>query len=262
VDFLFFVRELATRAEPQWESVRESLRRLLERVVSRRLALCNITTSGTDRSAVEERVAAFMGRLPDRSHPRAAWKPDWRRYDEGLTAPAQVNFAGKGGNLYELGYRLHGSVFAVLKYLRTTWIWERVRVQGGAYGGFVQFDPISGFLGYLSYRDPNLLKTLETYDATADFLQKNEIDPDELRKSVIGAVGEMDPCLLPDAQGFTSLQRLRDELLETRPEHFRSFATELRKIADKGYVVALGSPARVREANTALGERLRVTALL
>lgn len=40
----------------------------------------------------------------------------------------------------------------------------RVRVVGGAYGGFCDFDTHSGMFTYSSYRDPNLLKTVDVYD--------------------------------------------------------------------------------------------------
>jgi len=39
-------------------------------------------------------------------------------------------------------------------------------VSGGAYGGFCNFDSHSGMFTYLSYRDPNLLGTLDNYDGT------------------------------------------------------------------------------------------------
>ena len=35
---------------------------------------------------------------------------------------------------------------------------------GGAYGGFCDFDNHSGMFTYSSYRDPNLLKTVDVYD--------------------------------------------------------------------------------------------------
>ena len=77
----------------------------------------------------------------------------------------QVNYVGKGANLYEdAGYQLSGASYVVNKHLGTTWIWDRVRVSGGAYGGFTDFDTHSGMFTYLSYRDPNLLKTVENYD--------------------------------------------------------------------------------------------------
>ena len=77
----------------------------------------------------------------------------------------QVNYVGKAANLYEDGnYQLHGSSYVINKYLGTTWLWDRIRVSGGAYGGFSDFDSHSGMFTYLSYRDPNLLKTVDNYD--------------------------------------------------------------------------------------------------
>jgi presequence protease len=274
VDYLLAVRELAGRVQSDWPAVLAALERIHSAVVTRRGALCNVTVTRSERAAVMARLEELPARLPDHARAAGGWSPDWRRYDEGLTAPSQVNYAGKGGSLFDCGYRLRGSLFAVLNYVRATWIHEQVRVQGGAYGGMVQFDPVSGFLGYLSYRDPNLLSTLKAYDGTPAFLKEARIDSDELRRNIIGAIGDLDPCLLPDAQGYTSLrryvagvtdaerQRLRDELLGTTEADFRDLAEPLRVLAERGTVVALGSPERIAEANTALGNRLHVTALL
>ena len=58
---------------------------------------------------------------------------------------AQVNYVGKAANLYEdAGYKLSGASYVVNKFLGTTWLWDRVRVVGGAYGGFSDFDSHSG----------------------------------------------------------------------------------------------------------------------
>ena len=52
---------------------------------------------------------------------------------------------GKAANLYEdAGYKLSGASYVVNKFLGTTWLWDRVRVVGGAYGGFSDFDSHSG----------------------------------------------------------------------------------------------------------------------
>ena len=89
-----------------------------------------------------------------------------------------MNYVGKAANLYEdAGYQLHGSSYVINKYLGTTWLWDRVRVSGGAYGGFSDFDSHSGMFTYLSYRDPNLLKTVDNYDGELlrDILGKDAV---------------------------------------------------------------------------------------
>lgn len=56
---------------------------------------------------------------------------------------------------------------------------------------------------FLSYRDPNLLKTLDVYDGTGDFLRELQIDDDTLTKAIIGTIGDVDAYQLPDAKGYS-----------------------------------------------------------
>lgn len=62
---------------------------------------------------------------------------------------------------------------------------------------------IVGVFSFLSYRDPNLLKTLDVYDGTANFLRELEMDDDTLTKAIIGTIGDVDSYQLPDAKGYT-----------------------------------------------------------
>ena len=150
----------------------------------------------------------------------------------------------------------------ITNFLRTTWLWEKVRVQGGAYGGLCLFRKQSGVLTFLSYRDPNLLGTLKNYDGTAGFLRNIDLSADELTKNIIGAIGSIDVYQLPDAKGFTSLQRYligesdeerqayREEVLSTTTAHFRDLSDILEKLNQSGSVVVLGSAEAINEAKT------------
>src|SRR5690606_40299803 len=59
-------------------------------------------------------------------------------------------------NVAELGYEEHGSYIAIFKHMNLDYMWEKVRVQGGAYGGRAEYNPREGVVGFLSWRDPNL----------------------------------------------------------------------------------------------------------
>jgi hypothetical protein len=159
-------------------------------------------------------------------------------------------------------------------YLQTSWLWERVRVQGGAYGGFSVFNQRSGVFTYISYRDPNLLATLDVYDRSADFLRSLELSRDELTKGIIGAIGDMDAYQLPDAKGFTSMtrylagetdeerQRWREQVLGTTPQDFHAFAQVLERLNQEGRVVVLGSQQALDAANAERGDWLQVRRVL
>ena len=192
---------------------------------------------------------------------------------EGLTFPGQVNYVAKGANLYTLGYTHTGATAVALRHLNTTYLWDKVRVQGGAYGGGSSFDPFSGGFMFTSYRDPNLLATLAAYDEAAGFLAAG-VGEQDLVRSIIGAIGTIDTYRLPDAKGFVSMlweltgntdanrQQRRDEVLGASAADFRRLGEVLSAVARTGKVAVLGSEAAITEANAEHGKFLEVTKVL
>jgi presequence protease len=199
--------------------------------------------------------------LPSSPVAQSSWQIGEGANFEALIIPASVNYVGKGANLYRVGLKPTGAAHVVTKYLRTTWLWDKVRVQGGAYGGLCSLDHRSGNFTFLSYRDPNLLETIDIYDQTPDFLKRTELNESELTRSIIGAIGDIDAYQLPDAKGYTSMQRYlageaddirqrrRDEILGARIADFRAFADALSELIDHGQVVVLGSEQAIRAVN-------------
>jgi Zn-dependent M16 (insulinase) family peptidase len=132
-------------------------------------------------------------------------------------------------------------------------------VMGGAYGGFCTFSPYSGFFSYLSYRDPNLSKTLDVYDAAGDAVvaaaEQIRNDSEILSQAIIGTIGDMDGALSPDQKGFTSLQRwlvnesaeyrqkFRNEILDTNADDFKAFGDRLKGLMEPSVAVVSSQAA-------------------
>lgn len=274
VDYLFFLRQLAARIDADWSGVVQDLEAIRAQLVNRRTMLCNVTVDSANWQQLEPGLGDFLSGLPSVEPVLHDWTPQFVTVDEGLTIPAQVNYVAKGARLYDLGYELHGSILPITNYLRATWLWERVRVHGGAYGGFCTFDRNSGMFAFLSYRDPNLLGTLENYDRTAQFLREYDLNDDELTKAIIGAIGVLDAYQLPDAKGYTSMARYlthvndeqrqmyRDQVLSTTVADFRRFADVLERMREQGAVVVLGAQDAIRKANTVRGDWLELVKVL
>jgi Zn-dependent M16 (insulinase) family peptidase len=253
VSYLFFLRDLIRKVDEDWPGVLANLEHMRQTLVSRQNIIINVTCDQKDWSAFNPHLDGFLKQLPADDVQEFKWSPDKPADFEGMIIPAQVNYVGKGANLYELGYRLHGSAHVISRYLRTAWLWERVRVQGGAYGAFCLFNHLSGTLTFVSYRDPNLIKTIETFDETVKFLRSTDITDDELTKCIIGTIGEIDRHLLPDAKGYTSMVRyltkdtdekrqlLRENVLNTSVTDFRDFADILDGVKRSGLVKVVGA---------------------
>jgi len=264
VENLLFLRRLAERVESDWPGVLADLEEVRRRLVNRAGLVANVTLDETNYGAFAPLLADFVGGLPGDSFLAEAWDVPALPRREGLAFPAQVNYVGKGANLFDLGYDLDGSISVINNLLRTGYLLQKIRIQGGAYGAFCTFSPISGVYTYLSYRDPNLANTLAVYDETAAFLRELELSEDELTRAIIGAVGAIDAYQLPDAKGYTSLtryltgetderlQKFRDEVLSTTTADFRQLAAALEAVRDTGDVVVLGSREALEAANAGL----------
>ena len=243
-----------------WPKVLAVLKDVHGILVNRKTALANITVDSAGWNRFEPRLRRLLAALPDAAVSSSGisegeWPGHSKPLFEGLTIPSQVNYVGKGADLGALGYEFHGSALAITRYVRNAWLWDRVRVQGGAYGAFCMLDRISGVLTFVSYRDPNLTKTLEVFDQTAQFLEKDTFSEEELTKSIIGAIGDLDGYMLPDTKGYVSMiryltkdtesmrQQMREELLGTTSSDFRAMGKVLSAVAKEGVVKVLGSVA-------------------
>lgn len=270
----FFIRDLARRLDGGWAAIEADLVELQRCLITRARAIVNVTVDADAWKRLSPQVAAFLERLPGAPRPDAGWDFRPSPKSEGLTLPSPVQYVGKGANLFELGVSTGGSSAVVLHHLRSSWLWDRVRVQGGAYGAFCSLDHRSGVFSYGSYRDPNFKATLDAYDESSHFLRTTSFQDSEVTKSVIGAVGNLDPYQLPDARGYSALlrhltdetdasrQRFREEVLSTTADDFRRFADALDLVRRHGVVVAMGSAETLSQPYDGASMRLELTPVL
>ena len=264
IGYLFALRELASDVDKRWKSVLKKLETLRELLVTRKALICNVTLDAENWKTFRPQFDTFLGALPGRDVQLFNYEIQSSLKKEGLAVPAQVNYVGKGANLYDLGYQLDGSAQVITGYLRLTHLWEKIRVQGGAYGAYVVFDDRSGVLTFISYRDPNVAATIDSFDKAGAFLKgldASRLSENELKKAIIAEIGDLDAYQLPDAKGYTSMmrylthrtdelrQKTRDEVLSTNGEDFIAFGEVLEKVAQSDAVTVLGSQTALESAN-------------
>ena len=267
IGYLFALRELANDVDKKWQSVLQKLETMREMLINRKVLICNVTLDADNWKGFQPQFDSFLAALPCREAQLFNFGVQLSSRKEGLAVPAQVNYVGKGANLYDLGYQLDGSVQVITGYLRLTHLWEKIRIQGGAYGAYAVFDDRSGVLTFLSYRDPNVRATLDNFDKAGAFLKgldSSRLTDHELTKAIIAEIGDLDAYQLPDAKGYTSMmryltnrteemrQRTRAEVLSTNGEDFIAFGEVLEKVAQSNAVTVLGSQNAIESADVGL----------
>jgi hypothetical protein len=221
-------------------------------------------------------AAAKERELPDVEGPTVAdamkGKPELRleAKNEGFEVLTPVNYVAKGGALFNEGEKISGTTDVVVRLISQSYMWDNVRVLGGAYGGGCALSPVSGTYFCGSYRDPNLKATLDTFDSVASYLEELEIDDKDIEQLVIGAVGDLDRPISPAQKGYTSLTRYltndklenrarrREEMLSTSADSFKEFGKKVRASQPQLRNAVFGSTTSFAEANEALAEGDRI----
>lgn len=178
--------------------------------------------------------------------------------NEGFLSASQVQYVCRAGNFINKGLSYTGALRVLKVLMSYEYLWQEVRVKGGAYGCMCTFGK-SGDSYFVSYRDPNLKGTVEVYERAADFVKNFDGDERTMTQYIIGAVSEMDTPLNPAAKGLRSmsayltnqtlsdLQKERDEVLSATQDDIRALAAHIRAFMQDDCLCVVGNEEKIRE---------------
>ncbi len=179
--------------------------------------------------------------------------------NEGFKTPGQVQYVCRGGNYKKAGFESSGVLSVLRAMLSYGYLWNEIRVKGGAYGAWISISQDSGFVYLGSYRDPNLRQTNEIYEKLADYLENFEADDREMTKAVLGTFGKADMPLTPRQAGerafnayisgrtYEDVMKNRREALNCTVADIRKTAALIRSVVDQNMICTIGSASAVEE---------------
>jgi Zn-dependent M16 (insulinase) family peptidase len=203
---LNFMKSILENFDSQWDEIVQMLKELHKQVLGP--VLINLTASQADKNAAIEALSPLISKLPsDKKPERSLGAFTAQRRSKGILLPSQINFVGLAADLYEKDEEISAAILPVNRFLGTSYLWERIRVQGGAYGGFSNFNRYTGLFMFLSYRDPNIAQSYSVYKAVPQYLKELELVDEEMKKLIIGSIGQIDSPLLAQQKGYEGLRR-------------------------------------------------------
>ena len=258
IDYYWFAADLEQHFDEKKEEIFDSLECLIRMIFRPK----NLLVSFTADEAGYEKLASPLAHLEEVLFRDEAEKGSFcfqaEQKNEGFKTAGQVQYAAVSGNYREAGFDYTGA-FRILKVLfNYEYLWTNIRVKGGAYGCMSGFRR-NGDSYLVSYRDPNLAKTLEVYRGAAEYLRNYQADEEEMTKYVIGTISDMDVPLTPAGKGSMSmtaylcgvtqemLQRERDQVLNASVEEIRALAEPIEAVVAQNNLCVIGSESAVEE---------------
>ena len=188
-----------------------------------------------------------------------------RKRNEGFKTSSKVQYVARAGNFIDRGAEYTGALQILKVILSYDYLWQNVRVKGGAYGCMSNFNRIGE--GYLiSYRDPNLEKTMEIYEGVVNYLENFNVDDRDMNKFIIGTISNIDRPMNPSAKGSRSMnlymnrvteemiREEREQILTADQNDIRALAKVLKAMLDAELICVIGSEEKIEECREMFGE--------
>lgn len=258
ISYYKFLVELETNFESRSQELTKKLNEIAKAVFNKSNLLIGVTSEESEYDAFKNEISAFCSGLESSRLEVQPFNFKENMGNEGIMNSGKVQFVAKGYNLKKLGYKYDGSLLVLKTIVNYDYLWNRVRVQGGAYGCFSSF-LLNGDMCFVSYRDPNLRQTLESYDKVNTYLDNFNVSDREMTKYIIGTISDLDAPLTPSMKGLVSdefyirkitdedLQRERDEVLATDTKKIRNTSEIISNLMSKNYICVLGNEEKIKK---------------
>lgn len=181
-----------------------------------------------------------------------------KKRNEGFKTSSKVQYVARVGNFIDGGAEYTGALQILKVILSYDYLWQNIRVKGGAYGCMSNFNRIGE--GYLiSYRDPNLKKTMEVYEGVVDYLKNFDVSDRDMNKFIIGTISNIDRPMNPSAKGSRSMnlymnrvteemiRQERVQILDADQADIRALAKVLEAMLSEHSLCVIGSEEKIEE---------------
>lgn len=259
LDFYRLIEKLDGEFENRAEELTDGLKKLAAIIFRAENLMVDLTGSSMLAEKLPDMVRKFKSALYTDAVETGSFVPTLNTQKEGYKTPGQVQYVCRAGNFRHKGLPYTG-VLKVLKVMMSyDYLWNQVRVHGGAYGCMCAFGK-SGDSYFVSYRDPNLVNTVEVYEKAAAYIENFDADERTLTQFIIGAVSELDMPMNPAAKGLYSLsgymtdltnediQKERDELLAVTAGDLRHMAEYIRAFMEEDCLCVVGNAEKIKAA--------------
>ncbi len=257
IDFYRFIEKAESDYDNMADEIAEKLREASELIFTKEnIALVDYTATKDQFDVFSKQVESFAASAPAISHDLKMidFKP--RRISEGFKTSAKVQYVAKVGTYRAKELPYTGALKVLKVIMGYEYLWNQVRVVGGAYGCFGSFTR-SGKCIFSSYRDPNLKRTLDVYDKAVEYLKSFKVSERDMTKFILGTVSHLDFPLTPSAKGTRSkdanpcndsvekVQKERDEILSCSAKDISDLHMYIEKMHENECICVLGGEEEI-----------------
>lgn len=252
------LEELEKNFDEKKRQLTADLKELIRYIFRPENLLVDYTAAPEGLKGLSEEIEKFVPDLITSELREEGFALKAEKKNEGFMTAGQVQYVCRAGNFADKGLPYTGALKVLKVMMGYDYLWNQVRVKGGAYGCMCGFYK-NGDGYFVSYRDPNLQKTMEVYENAAQYIKNAKLDERMVTQFIIGAISELDTPMTPAAKGLYSMggyltglsmervQKEREELLATTRETLCGLYKYVQAFMDGENLCVIGNGEKIKE---------------
>ena len=262
VDFYLFLRDLLEHFDERLDGLRAKLAELADHIFVADGCMASFTGSDEDFDAYWDAAGDLgldAGDGADAGR-NALVVPEPRDRHEAFVIPSDICFAARACDPRRLGIDVTGAWAVAANALSYDYLWNEIRVKGGAYGcGFRAVGERQ--TAFYTYRDPTVDPSIERMERAGAWLGSFEPDEAAFEGFIVSCVSGMDapvkPYALTKRRNTTYLAGLdphareerRAQMLAATPAELRSLGADVTRIAAVAPTCVFGGRDVIAKSN-------------
>lgn len=258
VDKYNFDKNLSDNFDKKYGSLLDDIKEAVSIIFTKDNLKIALACEKEAKSQVDEILESFISSLGDTPKLPKTIFPETQMLNEGLTCASQVQYVALAGNYKDSGLETTPRLGILRNILSNDYLWTAVRLQGGAYGVMCGFTK-TGESYFVSYRDPNLLSTLDAYKSAAEYIAEYPDDEESVERYIITTIGDIDTPITASMSlsrafnhymmdvTYESVQRDRDTILATTASDIRELHKYIEAICATGALCTVGGEEMLKK---------------
>lgn len=260
VDFYLFLRDLLKHFDERLDNLRAKLAELADRIFVANGCMASFTGSDEDFDAYWAAAGDLGLGAGDGAGRDALAVPAPCDRHEAFVIPSDICFAARACDPRRLGIDVTGAWAVAANALSYDYLWNEIRVKGGAYGcGFRAAGERQ--TAFYTYRDPAIDPSIERVERAGAWLGRFEPDEAAFEGFIVSCVSGMDapvkPYALTKRRNTTYLAGLdphareerRAQMLAATPGELRSLGADVTRIAAESPTCVFGGREVIAKSN-------------
>ncbi len=268
-EYYAFLSDLMKNYDENSQEIINNLTKVADLLFTQENLIIATTCSEENYKTTSENFTILTKKLKSAELKYVVWSNKSENKNEAFQTASKVQYVYSGYDFKKLGYEWDGKMLVLNKIISRNWLNQQIRVIGGAYGGYSTISP-TGYVAFISYRDPNLKETLDNYSKTSDFLENFTATEKEMTQFIISTIADLDQPKNVSEQGTSAFynyfckldydyyQDNRNAVLNTSAEDIKSFAKMINDVISNNIYCIYGNSNKIEENKTLFENLIKI----